>query len=172
MCQCLECDKILGCDPVEGKEHGTHTLFDRCSEHVGLKAVADVRKRSAWYVDGSGAKDKESFGKICVLKEGSDPTVMEVQIRGVTNNTCEYIAMRGALRSCDKGDVIYTDSQLVCEQLTGGWKINFDHLQKLNSECKEIMREKGVKIVWIQREKNLAGKWLEKEHEEERRSWS
>jgi ribonuclease HI len=127
-----------------------------------MMPIGDVKKRSVWYVDGGGAKDNESFGKICIIKDEQEPVIMDVLIKSVTNNTTEYIACRGALKSCEDGDVIYTDSQLVVGQLTKGWSVNFGHLQILHDECEQIMKTKKVTLVWIPRDKNKAGIVLEK----------
>lgn len=116
-----------------------------------------------WFVDGAGASSSDGFGKICVIKVGENPKVMDVLIKGCTNNSAEYIAMLNALQSCDDGDVIHTDSQLVVGQLTKNWSVNASHLQVLHDMCVEILKVKKVQILWIPRSESLAGKILERD---------
>lgn len=116
-----------------------------------------------WYVDGAGSSGRDGFGKICVLKVGEPPVIMDVLISGVTNNTVEYLAMLEALRRASVGDFIYTDSKLVVGQLTQCWSVNFRHLQRMHGECAKLLREKPVEIFYIPREANRAGIALEKD---------
>lgn len=128
-----------------------------------MLAVRGREIMSVWYVDGAGAKDDDSFGKICIVPVDGEPVIMDVLISGLTNNSAEYIAMRGALRSAESGDIIYTDSQLVVGQLTKGWSVNYEHLQRLHDECDQLMKEKEILVLWVSREKNPAGIALEKD---------
>lgn len=82
--------------------------------------------------------------------------------RAYTNNECEYLAVLKAIELASKNDVIYTDSKLVVGQLSWGWKCNYQHLKVLIDKCKNMMSNKPVKIRWINRERNLAGKIIEK----------
>jgi ribonuclease HI len=116
-----------------------------------------------WFVDGAGASSKKGFGKICTIKVGNKPIVTDLLIEGCTNNTAEYVAMLQALLSCDDGDFIHTDSQLVHGQLTKKWSVNFEHLQILHDKCEKILKSKNVQLIWISRDENLAGKVLERD---------
>lgn len=78
-----------------------------------------------------------------------------------TCNECEYLGMLETLKICNENSIIYSDSQLVVNQLTKNWKCNFDHLRILRDKCKEILSAKKVTIKWIPREKNKAGKRIE-----------
>jgi ribonuclease HI len=48
------------------------------------------------------------------------------------------------------------DSKLVCEQLSGRWKIKQDHLRKLFAQVKSLEMEIGIPVSYnhIPREKN------------------
>ena len=58
------------------------------------------------------------------------------------------------------GDVIYSDSKLVVNQLLGWWRINNKTLLDLCEKCKELLKDKKVKVIWIPRRRNRAGKIL------------
>ncbi len=110
-------------------------------------------------MDGSGFNGREA--RYCVLFEDGKKIVERTNNRE-TNNTMEYMALLAALRECNVHDVIYTDSQLVFGQLEAGWQINYDHLKRLNELAKDLMQIKRAELVWIPREKNRAGKILER----------
>ena len=79
-----------------------------------------------------------------------------------TNNEAEYQAVIEALREVksEKLEVrsieLIMDSKLVCEQLSGNWKIKQDHLKALFSQVKSLEFSLGVPISYthILREKN------------------
>lgn len=84
----------------------------------------------------------------------------------VTNNVCEYRAVRGALRwlvsnthkslkDCDEIE-IRTDSQLVVKQVAGDWATNADHLRVFRDECRELLKQIKIntRLIWIPREEN------------------
>jgi ribonuclease HI len=86
--------------------------------------------------------------------------------KGATNNVAEWCALGFALRwlldnkhnDCQGQSLcIRGDSKLVCHQLTGEWKCNVPHLQKLKSRCLEILTKlgfKNVEVEWIPRAQN------------------
>jgi ribonuclease HI len=89
----------------------------------------------------------------------------------VTVNTGEYRALLEAIVTARrlefKETLIRSDSMLIVKQVNGIWKCKLKHLQELRDKAKseiEALSYNGViiKIEWISREKNLAGKVLEK----------
>ena len=107
------------------------------------------------WCDGGNPKQ----GKYCVVTERGK--IIRGKEKGCTNNELEYKAMIKALEIAKDGDVIYSDSKLVVNQLLGWWRINNETLLELCEMCKEISKNKKVKIVWIPRRRNRAGKILE-----------
>ena len=80
----------------------------------------------------------------------------------LTNNEAEYKALLKALEVAKENDEILTDSQLLVGQLTKNYKVKAENLIPLYKQAKEMMGRKRVKLTWIPREQNLAGKILEK----------
>jgi len=85
---------------------------------------------------------------------------------GITNNVCEYRAVRGALKwlitnthqaakDCDEVE-IRTDSQLVVKQVAGDWATKADHLRVFRDECRQMLSQIRipVRLRWIPREEN------------------
>ena len=95
-----------------------------------------------------------------VIKENST-TIKEISltIGRATNNIAEYCAVIFALKealSLKAQDVcIFCDSQLICYQVIGHYKIKEDHLKDLNKEVQELRRQfRSFKIQHIPRTEN------------------
>jgi ribonuclease HI len=113
-----------------------------------------------WYCDGSGWNGKRSG--YAVIGKGIYIQNFDVE---KTNNEMEYEAVLYALRNCNPGDQIVTDSQLVVNQVLGKWRIKEDRLKPLCAECQRLMDDKSVDgkncvLGWIPREENKAGKYF------------
>jgi ribonuclease HI len=114
-----------------------------------------------YYTDGSstiGVKSAhcvvDENGKVLYYEEQTSPVVF-------TNNEEEYRGVIYALRLCNAGDIVYTDSLLVVNQIYGKYKVKVPHLRPLCKKAQELVKEKGASVIWIEREKNLAGKRFE-----------
>lgn len=127
----------------------------------GVSRDYKVLKMKEIYVDGSGWNGQVS--KACILVDGQDPEII-TRHDEKTNNEMEYEALFVALLElAEDGDIIYTDSQLVANQINKGWKCNHEHLRAYRDKCLEIISEKqGIIIKWIPRDQNKAGKVLER----------
>jgi ribonuclease HI len=109
------------------------------------------------WIDGAGWNGKISKYAIVSRAGKTVRTVKEKK----TNNEMEYHALLKALETCKKGDEILTDSQLVVGQTTKGWKIKKEHLRPLVEKAKKLIAKKNVRILWVPRSENSAGKLLE-----------
>jgi len=113
------------------------------------------------YVDGSG-KPKSTYGYY--VKE----TGVAKHFRGsdLTNNQAEYLAIIEVLKDpiLQKADslIIYSDSQNTVKQLNHEYAINDDALRELALQAWDLISKSNVKIKiqWIPRKINLAGKML------------
>lgn len=114
------------------------------------------------FVDGSGFNGRTSG--YCVVWEngpmGITHEVFTLQ-ENRTNNEMEYAAVIEALTSSSNNE-IYTDSQLVVNQVAGKWRVNEAHLKPLCQRVQELLKEKDSTLHWIPREENLAGHVLER----------
>jgi ribonuclease HI len=112
------------------------------------------------YVDGSGWNGRRCGW--CVLREGQDPIITESAIKH-SNNEAEYIAVIEALQMKKaKGSTIYSDSQLVVNQVNGEWACKTPLLKPLRDQAQELLKKKKATLVWVPREENKAGKVLER----------
>jgi ribonuclease HI len=115
------------------------------------------------YIDGSGWNGQES--RACACREDGSTIFIVQDFKEKTNNQMEYQALFEVLVHASKGEPleIFTDSRLVVGQLTKDWKVNVDHLKVINRACRDFMSQLDVKLIWVPREKNKAGKILEKD---------
>jgi len=111
------------------------------------------------FVDGSGGPNS-GFGFF--VKETGESFYKKEP--GITNNQAEYMAIIVALKkyhNLQDEIVIYSDSKNTVSQLNHEFAINNSHLRLLAMEAWGLAAKfKNLKITWIPREKNMAGKML------------
>lgn len=128
------------------------------------------------HIDGAcknnNIKDAESKPThVCVLipvQEHIDEEILYFkQIKDATNNFAEWMALLRALIIIKSSGlsglddiIIYSDSQLIVNQYNDNWKIKKLDLKFVYDEAKAL--NVNTKVVWLGREENLAGKYLEK----------
>lgn len=111
------------------------------------------------WIDGSPALRQNQQGRISIVYEDGNTFVAEVG--AATVNEAEYTALIEALKTCTKGDVIHTDSELLVGHLTKDWKVRAENLKKYHAQAKALLEEKRCKLVLIPRARNKAGKLME-----------
>ena len=111
------------------------------------------------FVDGSGGPNS-GFG-FFVKETGESFYKKEPNI---TNNQAEYMAIISALKKFSGTTdeiVIYSDSKNTVLQLNHEYAINNDQLRSLARETWDLTAKfPNLKINWIPRNQNLAGKML------------
>ena len=111
------------------------------------------------FVDGSGGPDS-GFGFF--VKETGESFYKKEE--NITNNQAEYMAIIAALKKfLNTSDeiVIYSDSKNTVSQLNHEYAINNNQLRSLAREAWELVANfPNLKIKWISRNENLAGKML------------
>ena len=112
-----------------------------------------------YYCDGSGWNGK--VAEYAVTNEKGVILRRKTFTNEQTNNEMEYDAVIYALILAKDNDTICTDSQLVVNQLTKGWKVKARNLFVRYNHAKELYENKNISLLWIPREENLAGKIFE-----------
>lgn len=110
------------------------------------------------FVDGSGGNNSGYGFYIANTGESS-----YTKKSNLTNNQAEYMAIIYALKTVNVGSeiVIYSDSKNTVCQLNHKYAINNNQLRSLAKEAWILIKlHKSVKIIWIPRNKNIAGKML------------
>lgn len=114
-----------------------------------------------YYTDGSSTIGVKSAHAV-VNEKGRTIEYVEVKApNDRTNNEEEYLGVIAALRLCHPGDVVFTDSLLVVNQIYGKYKVKKEHLKPLCQIAQELIQKNGASVIWIKRESNLAGKFFE-----------
>lgn len=113
---------------------------------MGLQSKNSIRKGDILiiYTDGASRKNPgHSAISFIFLKDGSSkPFTKHSEYIGIkTNNEAEYIAIIKALeeaRSYTRWKIkVYSDSQLVINQINGNWRIKKEYLAELFKDVKE-----------------------------------
>ena len=111
------------------------------------------------YVDGSGGSNS---GYGFFVKETGESFYEKKP--GITNNQAEYMAIIAALNKfVDTDDEvnIYSDSKNTVSQLNHDFAINNEQLKELARQAWPIIAKfSKLKITWVPRSENLAGKML------------
>jgi ribonuclease HI len=111
------------------------------------------------YVDGSGG-DSSGYGFF--IKETGESFYEKKP--NITNNQAEYMAIIAALKKIGQSSdeiTIYSDSKNTISQLNHQFAINSEQLRDLAREAWSHMNKlPNLKLVWIPRAENLAGKML------------
>ncbi|KFM20839.1 Cell wall enzyme EbsB protein [Marine Group I thaumarchaeote SCGC AAA799-D07] len=111
------------------------------------------------YVDGSGGANS-GYG-FFVNETGESFYENKPEI---TNNQAEYMAIISALKKFENLHdeiIIFSDSKNTVNQLNHEFAINNEELRSLAREAWSLMAKfSNLKITWVPRSKNLAGKML------------
>ncbi len=111
------------------------------------------------YVDGAGGINS-GYGYF--VKETGESFYEKKP--DITNNQAEYMAIIAALKkfvATDDEVTIYSDSKNTVSQLNHEFAINHEHPKQLAREAWPIIAKYSkLKIIWVPRNENLAGKML------------
>jgi len=124
---------------------------------------AQGAKPLTMFFDGSGCRpDGEGSGFAWICPETGQRHVERV--KGLTNNQAEYKAFLAALQNVPDSSAVemFSDSQLICSQFSGDYRVKDHALQELLSKVLAFILNKRlkVKLHWVPRNRNLAGKLL------------
>lgn len=112
------------------------------------------------YIDGSsiGNPGEAAIG---VIFQDGEHTLKNISrtIGTQTNNVAEYTAFVTALREALTMKIgtitVYSDSELLCKQMNGAYRVKNEALRHLFQEAQDLMRNfESVRIQQIPREKN------------------
>ncbi|MFA5917104.1 MAG: ribonuclease HI family protein [Candidatus Gracilibacteria bacterium] len=114
------------------------------------------------YTDGGarGNPGNAGIGVYIIDENGKEIEKRYKNIGIKTNNDAEYTAVylaitRAVELGCKEID-LFSDSNLVVNQLSGNWKIKEDRLKIYKTDIDKIIKENKLKIcfTWIKREEN------------------
>lgn len=101
---------------------------------------------------GNGTKDAKSYGSYKI----DEQDVIRLKFGSLTNNESEYktlIVLLGDLKNQNLKNIeIFTDSQLLINQISGNWKINKNSLFGYAAEARILLQQCESKLTWISRD--------------------
>lgn len=114
------------------------------------------------YIDGScqGNPGASGYGVVVKDENGNTLEMLGNYIGKATNNIAEYQALIACLQLTEKYAmdtlIIYSDSQLVVNQIKGLYKVKKEHLKELFDTVQNMISSVSytVKIFHIPREQN------------------
>jgi ribonuclease HI len=115
------------------------------------------------FTDGAGKRPDGNGSGLAWVREDTREQHVE-RIPGLSNNEAEYRGVISAIKPLPKGSAVevLSDSLLVVSQLRGEYRIRDPRLERLATEVRTIAEQKQLvlKVTWIPRRENLAGKLL------------
>lgn len=112
------------------------------------------------YIDGASRGNPGKAGAgILLIDSGSDSQEIKKYLGNCTNNQAEYLAFITALETFsnpeNKNLHIFTDSQLLANQINGSWKVKHPDINKLFTKAKNLIKNfNSVTIEYIPRNRN------------------
>lgn len=126
-----------------------------------FKMSVDKKKNNSYrlFIDGSSSPDAASIAWMLYDKKGKIIEEGGKKIGLATNNVAEYTAVIiGLLESLKlkvKNLQVYSDSQLLINQINGSYKVYSDNLIPFYIILKSIIPFfKKVEFIWVPREEN------------------
>ncbi len=115
------------------------------------------------FFDGAGCRPNGEGSGFAWLCPDTNQRRVE-RVEGLTNNQAEYKAFLAALQHVPEDSAVemFSDSQLICSQFAGQYRVKDYALQELLSEVLALILSKRLKVTlqWVPRTQNLAGKLL------------
>lgn len=106
------------------------------------------------YVDGSGFNGSKCSYCIATSK---NKFKIEYINENYSNNEMEYMALIMALIKASSGSTIYSDSELVINQISGEYKVTKNHLRMAHLIARTLTIQKHIILKWVPRGFNIAG---------------
>ena len=135
-------------------------MIDETAPPIGDQKVSD---RLTVFVDGAGSRpDGTGSGFAWICTTTTEKRIERVP--GLTNNQAEYRAFIAALTALpgNARAQLFSDSQVLCCQFDGTYKVHDPDLSDLLSRAQSLIREKKLSVTlrWVPRARNVAGKLL------------
>jgi ribonuclease HI len=155
----LDVEAVLRAFPGLGRTGLSRILFEAAA--AGGAPGPVVKGKLTAFVDGAARGNPGRAGAGVVIKD-ENGAVLEKQslfLGEATNNTAEYRALLLALRRARELGAtslqVFSDSELLVQQINGRYRVRVAHLQALCQEAIRLMKDVGsVNVSHIPREKN------------------
>lgn len=119
------------------------------------------------YFSDAGTSGNGNFGHqktIIVVTDSKGTVLIEEWVGDKTNNEGELIGITRAARLAKPESTIYSDSQLAVNWITLKSTTKIERLKPTIYDAVVAVHTKKINLVWIPREQNLAGHYIEEKH--------
>jgi len=115
------------------------------------------------YFDGASRSNPgpASYGGVIYNDAGAEVATYKKYIGKQTNNVAEYLGCFHGIQACVqegiKNVIIYGDSKLVVEQVSGRWKVKSPNIKPIYDEIKKVLATKpfdSIEFKHVRRNKN------------------
>jgi len=134
-------------------EERLNEFYESISSRLLNTAEAEV------FIDG--ASDSEDNGGIGIVLKSNGKNVKNISrsVGKKTNNEAEYLAMIAGLELALNNNfneiIIYSDSELLVNQINGKYKVKAKNLRPLFDQVLDVLDEFAkYEVTWIPRDKN------------------
>ena len=135
----------------------------KATKRTRSQDLAHQAKPLTMFFDGAGCRPNGEGSGFAWLCPDTGQRHVE-RVNGLTNNQAEYRAFLAALQNVSQGSTVemFSDSQLICSQFAGDYRVKDSALQELLSAIEALILSNHlkVKLQWVPRSRNLAGKLL------------
>jgi len=149
----------------------TRTIFDQKLAKIESNAkrfdwslVQNIKINKPWFISGGINIDNIEEINKKLIPYGIDISSGVEEKPGITNNQAEYLAIISALKKFENSNdeiIIYSDSKNTVNQLNHEFAINNEQLRSLARESWSLIAKfSNLKLRWVPRSENLAGKML------------
>lgn len=161
--------ELEGGKPIEGFEFAlTHSKFKvRTVPSPAPLLEIPVDSNSQVYFSDAGTAGNGNFGHqktIIVVTDSKGKVLIEEWVGDKTNNEGELIGITRAARLAKPESTIYSDSQLAVNWITLKSPTKIERLKPIIYDAVVAVQTKKINLVWIPREQNLAGHYIEEKH--------
>lgn len=120
-----------------------------------------IPKMNKYYTDGYTILKNPSDigGGYTIFKNDTLLLTKEILSPHFTNNEGELLGIYNTLIIANNKDIVSTDSHVSISWINGKIKKKSARhdLDYMKIMCKELIKRKNIKLIWEEREKNLAG---------------
>ncbi len=120
------------------------------------------------FIDGASDSDDNGGVGVVLKSNGKELGNISRSVGKKTNNEAEYLAMIAGLELALNNNFnsvkVYSDSELLVNQINGKYKVKAENLRPLFNQVIDVLDEfKTIEVNWIPREQNSSADNLAKE---------
>lgn len=143
-------------------EERLNQFYDSISKQLMETTEAEI------FIDGASDSNNNGGVGVVLKSNGKELENISRSVGKKTNNEAEYLAMITGLKLALNNNFntvkVYSDSELLVNQINGKYKVKAKNLQPLFNQVLDVLDEfETFKVSWIPREENSSADNLAKQ---------